>query len=91
VTGKSTGVTYWEGACRVEGTRAGRAIRGRAYVELTGYAGRDVPGFAGGRGGDSYLTGVGLRVAPFGVFTGFGGFSRVSSETVKLAALSRFR
>jgi predicted secreted hydrolase len=44
VTEKSTGVTYWEGACRVEGTKAGRPIGGRAYVELTGYAGRDVPG-----------------------------------------------
>ena len=93
VTGKSTGVTYWEGACRVDGTRAGRAIRGRAYVELTGYKNRDVPGFAGSfpRGGDSYGTGVGLGAAGFGVFRGFGGFSRVSSETVKLAALSRFR
>ncbi len=45
-TEKSTGVTYWEGACRVEGTRGGRPIGGRAYVEMTGYAGRDVPGFA---------------------------------------------
>jgi predicted secreted hydrolase len=45
-TEKSTGVTYWEGACRVEGTRSGRPLRGRAYVEMTGYAGRDVPGFA---------------------------------------------
>jgi len=45
-TEKSTGVTYWEGACRVEGTKSGRAISGRAYVEMTGYAGRDVPGFA---------------------------------------------
>ena len=44
VTEKSTGVTYWEGACRVEGTRDGRSIAGRAYVEMTGYAGRDVPG-----------------------------------------------
>jgi predicted secreted hydrolase len=43
-TEKSTGVTYWEGACRVEGTRGGRPIGGRAYVEMTGYAGRDVPG-----------------------------------------------
>jgi predicted secreted hydrolase len=42
----STGVTYWEGACAVKGTRAGRPITGRAYVELTGYAGRDVPGMA---------------------------------------------
>jgi len=46
VTEKSTGVTYWEGACRVSGTRAGVAVTGRAYAELTGYAGRDVPGFA---------------------------------------------
>ncbi|HEX4440285.1 MAG TPA: lipocalin-like domain-containing protein [Thermoanaerobaculia bacterium] len=44
VTSKSTGVTYWEGACAVSGTRGGRPIGGRAYVEMTGYAGRDVPG-----------------------------------------------
>ena len=42
----STGVTYWEGACAVKGTRAGAPITGRAYAELTGYAGRDVPGMA---------------------------------------------
>jgi hypothetical protein len=30
----------------VKGARAGRPISGRAYVELTGYAGRDVPGMA---------------------------------------------
>ncbi|HEY7113375.1 MAG TPA: lipocalin-like domain-containing protein [Thermoanaerobaculia bacterium] len=45
VTEKSTGVTYWEGACRVTGTRGGKPVTGGAYVELTGYAGRDVPGF----------------------------------------------
>jgi predicted secreted hydrolase len=45
-TAESTGVTYWEGACRVEGSRAGRPVGGRAYVEMTGYAGRDVPGFS---------------------------------------------
>jgi predicted secreted hydrolase len=44
VTAKSTGVTYWEGACSVAGTRGGRPVGGRAYVEMTGYAGRDVPG-----------------------------------------------
>jgi predicted secreted hydrolase len=44
VTEKSTGVTYWEGACRVEAKREGRPLGGRAYVEMTGYAGRDVPG-----------------------------------------------
>lgn len=42
----STGVTYWEGACSVKGTRAGAPVAGRAYAELTGYAGRDVPGMA---------------------------------------------
>ena len=29
---------YWEGAVRVEGERAGRAVRGNGYVEMTGYA-----------------------------------------------------
>ena len=46
-TSASTGVTYWEGACAVRGTRGGRPVSGKAYVELTGYAGRDVPGLAG--------------------------------------------
>jgi predicted secreted hydrolase len=45
VTEKSTGVTYWEGACRVTGTRGGAPVEGNGYAELTGYAGRDVPGF----------------------------------------------
>jgi len=45
VTEQSTGVTYWEGACKVSGTRAGRDVAGRAYAELTGYARRDVPGY----------------------------------------------
>jgi predicted secreted hydrolase len=30
---------YWEGAVRVEGQRAGEAVRGNGYVEMTGYAG----------------------------------------------------
>ncbi len=38
VTEKSTRVTYWEGACAVSGTRAGRPVEGKSYVELTGYA-----------------------------------------------------
>jgi predicted secreted hydrolase len=33
-----TGVRYWEGAVDVAGTRSGRKIDGRGYVELTGYA-----------------------------------------------------
>lgn len=43
VTRKSTRVTYWEGACAVVGTRGGRPVQGKSYVELTGYAGRDLP------------------------------------------------
>ncbi len=31
--------TYWEGAVRVEGQRAGRPVAGSGYVELTGYTG----------------------------------------------------
>jgi predicted secreted hydrolase len=31
------GFRYWEGAVRVAGTRRGKAIGGRGYVELTGY------------------------------------------------------
>lgn len=33
-----TSPRYWEGASTVSGTRAGRAITGKAYVELVGYA-----------------------------------------------------
>ncbi len=37
-TAKSTQVIYWEGAASANGTIAGRPIKGKAYVELTGYA-----------------------------------------------------
>ncbi len=43
VTSNSTRVTYWEGACSVSGMRARRPITGTSYVELTGYAGKDLP------------------------------------------------
>jgi predicted secreted hydrolase len=33
------GIAYWEGSCTVRGTSRGAAVTGRAYVELTGYAG----------------------------------------------------
>jgi predicted secreted hydrolase len=33
-------ITYWEGAIDASGTRDGREIKGRGYLELTGYAGR---------------------------------------------------
>ena len=38
-TERSTGVTYWEGAIDVRGTRDGREVRGRGYLEMTGYSG----------------------------------------------------
>jgi predicted secreted hydrolase len=41
--GSLTGVIYWEGSVTVEGTDRGKPVKGRGYVELTGYAGR-VPG-----------------------------------------------
>jgi predicted secreted hydrolase len=31
-------VRYWEGSVTVRGTRGGRPVGGRGYVELTGYA-----------------------------------------------------
>jgi len=40
-----TSPRYWEGAVDVSGTRSGRAITGRGYVELVGYAGT-TPGSA---------------------------------------------
>lgn len=33
-----SGISYWEGACRVSGKRAGANVRGQAYVEMTGYS-----------------------------------------------------
>ena len=38
-----TTVRYWEGAVDVSGERGDSPITGRGYVELTGYAGSDVP------------------------------------------------
>lgn len=38
-----TTVRYWEGAVDVSGERDGAVVTGRGYVELTGYAGSDVP------------------------------------------------
>ena len=38
-TGQSTGVTYWEGAIDVRGSRAGVPVTGAGYLEMTGYAG----------------------------------------------------
>jgi predicted secreted hydrolase len=37
-TSRTTGLTYWEGACTVVGTKDNQPLTGQAYVELTGYA-----------------------------------------------------
>jgi predicted secreted hydrolase len=41
-TTESTGVTYWEGSVLVEGTSGGVRVRGRGYLEMTGYAGQSM-------------------------------------------------
>lgn len=38
-TVESTGVTYWEGSIVIEGSSSGKPVRGRGYLEMTGYAG----------------------------------------------------
>ncbi len=38
ITSKSTRITYWEGASRFNGTKGGKPMTGKGYVELTGYA-----------------------------------------------------
>jgi predicted secreted hydrolase len=37
-TPNSTGVTYWEGSVAISGSRQKEAVKGRGYVELTGYS-----------------------------------------------------
>jgi predicted secreted hydrolase len=36
---EATGVSYWEGSCKVTGRDGGKPVGGVAYVELTGYTG----------------------------------------------------
>lgn len=36
----SAGTSYWEGACNVEGTKNGKKVSGKSYVELVGYDNR---------------------------------------------------
>lgn len=38
VTTRSTGVIYWEGACKAAGKFKDRSVEGNCYVEMTGYA-----------------------------------------------------
>ena len=39
-TSRSTQVTYWEGAVDVTGKERGQPLKGRGYIEMTGYAER---------------------------------------------------
>jgi predicted secreted hydrolase len=39
-TKKTTGVTYWEGASDIDGSKDHAKVTGQAYVEMTGYAER---------------------------------------------------
>jgi predicted secreted hydrolase len=38
--GLQSGIAYWEGAVDVAGTRNGRPVTGRGYLEMSGYSGR---------------------------------------------------
>jgi predicted secreted hydrolase len=40
ITNRSTRVTYWEGAVRINGNARHRPVTGDGYVEMTGYAGK---------------------------------------------------
>ncbi len=40
VAPENSGLSYWEGSCRVTGHLSEKPIMGRAYVEMTGYAER---------------------------------------------------
>jgi predicted secreted hydrolase len=41
-TPESTGVTYWEGSIEADGTAGESQVRGRGYLEMTGYAGQSM-------------------------------------------------
>jgi predicted secreted hydrolase len=40
ITNRSTRVTYWEGAVKIQGAIRNKPIAGQGYVEMTGYAGK---------------------------------------------------
>lgn len=41
-TSESTGVTYWEGSVAIDGAAGEAKVRGRGYLEMTGYAGESM-------------------------------------------------
>ena len=44
LTSQSAGIVYWEGAIEVSGKHDGKAVKGRGYLEMTGYAGPPLGG-----------------------------------------------
>ncbi len=40
ITTRSTRMTYWEGATDFHGQKKGKKLKGKGYIELTGYAGK---------------------------------------------------
>jgi predicted secreted hydrolase len=52
--GSMSGVAYWEGAIDVVGAHGGKPVRGRGYLEMTGYAGRSLEGVLSGGDDASY-------------------------------------
>ena len=45
--GLTPGLGYWEGAVDYSGTRNGRPLKGRGYLEMTGYSGRSMSAWFG--------------------------------------------
>lgn len=41
-TAESTGVTYWEGSITVDGLANDASVKGRGYLEMTGYSGQNM-------------------------------------------------
>ncbi len=41
-TTASSGIAYWEGSIQVDGRSGGHPVRGRGYLEMTGYAGKSL-------------------------------------------------
>jgi len=51
-SGLATQLAYWEGAVGITGTKRGTPVRGRGYLEMTGYAGPPLGPFLGMKNGE---------------------------------------
>jgi predicted secreted hydrolase len=54
LSGLASQLAYWEGSIDVAGTRKGAPLRGRGYLEMTGYAGRAMGDLIGKWGRDKF-------------------------------------